>query len=115
MLVGCVIARTLESGQEIPPDDGRPKFDSQGCAVIVLTRGRNFIAIPGSQELRPRAMTLVGIRDALARTYDDVDKNHTLQMAAALSYYFVLSVFPALILLSQWLRICSYPTFSTRQ
>jgi membrane protein len=45
-------------------------------------------------------MKLVRIRDALARTYDDVDRNHTLQMAAALSYYFVLSVFPALILLS---------------
>jgi len=33
-------------------------------------------------------------------TYTDVDKNHTLQMAAALSYYFVLSLFPALIFLS---------------
>jgi membrane protein len=45
-------------------------------------------------------MTVVCIRDALARTYEDVDRNHTFQMAAALSYYFVLSVFPALILLS---------------
>jgi hypothetical protein len=38
---------------------------------------------------------LVRIGDALARTYDDVERNHTLQMAAALSYYFVLSIFPA--------------------
>jgi membrane protein len=29
-----------------------------------------------------------------------VDRNHTLAMAAALSYYFVLSLFPTLIFLS---------------
>jgi membrane protein len=40
------------------------------------------------------------IKDAVLRTYDDVGDNHTLQMAAALSYYFVLSLFPALIFLS---------------
>src|SRR5205814_6642865 len=38
--------------------------------------------------------------EALVRTYTDVDRNHTMQMAAALSYYFVLSFFPALIFLS---------------
>src|SRR5215510_5416435 len=37
---------------------------------------------------------------ALVRTYGDVLRNHTMQMAAALSYYFVLSLFPALIFLS---------------
>src|SRR3954453_16920978 len=40
------------------------------------------------------------IKTALMRTYDDVARNHTLQMAAALAYYFVLSLFPALIFLS---------------
>lgn len=40
------------------------------------------------------------IKTALTRTYADVLGNHTLQMAAALSYYFVLSLFPALIFLS---------------
>ena len=39
-------------------------------------------------------------KDALERTYTDVLRNHTLQMAAALAYYFVLSLFPALIFLS---------------
>jgi uncharacterized BrkB/YihY/UPF0761 family membrane protein len=43
---------------------------------------------------------LEGIKKALARTYGDVLRNHTMQMAAALSYYFVLSLFPALIFLS---------------
>jgi membrane protein len=42
----------------------------------------------------------VGIKHALIETYEDVPRNHTLQMAAALSYYFVVSFFPALILLS---------------
>ncbi|HEX7961563.1 MAG TPA: YihY/virulence factor BrkB family protein [Terriglobales bacterium] len=45
-------------------------------------------------------MTFAGLKTALGRTYTDITKNHTLQMAAALSYYFVLSLFPALILLS---------------
>src|SRR5213595_3203183 len=40
------------------------------------------------------------IKTALMRTYGDVLRNHTLQMAAALSYYFVLSLFPALIFMS---------------
>lgn len=39
-------------------------------------------------------------KDALVRTAEDVNRNHTLQMAAALSYYFVMSLFPALVLLS---------------
>jgi membrane protein len=39
-------------------------------------------------------------KDAFTRTYVDVGRNHTLQMAAALSYYFVMSLFPALIFLS---------------
>src|SRR3954470_8643492 len=40
------------------------------------------------------------LREALVRTYDDIGSNHTLQMAAALSYYFVMALFPALIFLS---------------
>ncbi|MGA8439433.1 MAG: YihY/virulence factor BrkB family protein [Candidatus Sulfotelmatobacter sp.] len=42
----------------------------------------------------------VGLKRALIETYEDVPRNHTLQMAAALSYYFVVSFFPALVLLS---------------
>jgi membrane protein len=45
-------------------------------------------------------MKLQSVKRALARTYARVDRNHMLQMAAALAYYFVLSLFPALIFLS---------------
>lgn len=45
-------------------------------------------------------MRLAFAKTALVRTYSDVTRNHTMQMAAALSYYFVLSLFPALIFLS---------------
>src|SRR6266436_9600754 len=45
-------------------------------------------------------MTLPEIKGALWRAYTDISRNHTLQMAAALSYYFVLSLFPSLIFLS---------------
>lgn len=45
-------------------------------------------------------MQIALVKDALEKTYTDVLRNHTTQMAAALSYYFVLSLFPALIFLS---------------
>ncbi|HYL15698.1 MAG TPA: YihY/virulence factor BrkB family protein [Terriglobales bacterium] len=45
-------------------------------------------------------MWITDLKRALVRTYTDLMRNHTLQMAAALSYYFVLSLFPALIFLS---------------
>jgi membrane protein len=47
-----------------------------------------------------RSMKLALVKGALQQTYSDVLRNHTMQMAAALSYYFVLSLFPALIFLS---------------
>lgn len=45
-------------------------------------------------------MTIQGFNLALRRAYHDIDREHLLQMAAALSYYFVLSLFPSLIFLS---------------
>src|SRR5881275_3596617 len=45
-------------------------------------------------------MTFESVRSAFWDTYEDVGRKHTMQMAAALSYYFVLSLFPALIFLS---------------
>jgi len=56
-----------------------------------------------SQKRKTRIQAVVRperIKHALGRTYGDVLRNHTTQMAAALSYYFVLSLFPALIFLS---------------
>jgi membrane protein len=48
---------------------------------------------------------------AVARTYHDVLRNQTLQAAAALSYYSILSVFPALILLSAVMAYIPLPNF----
>src|SRR5215467_4703320 len=45
--------------------------------------------------MKPRA-----IKDALWQTYHRLERRQTLEMAAALAYYFVLSLFPALIFLS---------------
>jgi membrane protein len=52
---------------------------------------------------------LIRVKSAFARTYADVLRNHTLQMAAALSYYFVLSLFPSLIFLSAVLAYLPVP------
>lgn len=45
-------------------------------------------------------MTLRGVRNAFWRTVEGVSRKHTFQMAAAMAYYFVLALFPALVLLS---------------
>ena len=42
----------------------------------------------------------VKVKEALWRTVEAVPAKHTLQMAAALSYYFVISIFPAFLLIS---------------
>lgn len=46
-----------------------------------------------------RSVRFRSIRHAMASAYHDVIRHHALQVAAALSYYFVLSVFPCLIFL----------------
>jgi membrane protein len=57
-------------------------------------------AKPGFATRISSFMKIRSLRYALWRTSKDINRNHTLQMAAALSYYFVLSLFPALIFLS---------------
>jgi membrane protein len=45
-------------------------------------------------------VTVAGLKRAVGATYHDLVKHHTLQVAAALSYYFALAIFPGLIFLS---------------
>ena len=45
-------------------------------------------------------MQIRKVKSAVVRTYANVERNRTLQMGAALSYYFVMALFPALIFLS---------------
>ena len=52
-------------------------------------------------------MRIADIKYAFASAYRDILRHHALQVAAALSYYFALSVFPGLIFLSatvSWMR-----------
>jgi uncharacterized BrkB/YihY/UPF0761 family membrane protein len=68
-----------------PPADLRSQQLPPYCALTVS---------------RSKSMSRDPIKPALAGTYGDVLRNHTLQMAAALSYYFVLSLCPSLVVLS---------------
>ncbi|HEX4783073.1 MAG TPA: YihY/virulence factor BrkB family protein [Candidatus Sulfotelmatobacter sp.] len=54
-------------------------------------------------------MDLGAVKRAFASTYRDLVRHHTFQVSAALSYYFVLSVFPALIFLSAIVGFISLP------
>ncbi|MGB9360087.1 MAG: YihY/virulence factor BrkB family protein, partial [Candidatus Sulfotelmatobacter sp.] len=56
-------------------------------------------------------MTFARIKWAIANTYRDAIKNQTIQAAAALSYYSILCVFPALILLSAVVAYIPLPNF----
>ena len=49
------------------------------------------------------------IKRALGRSYQDVLRHHIIQVSAALSYYFVLSVFPSLIFLSAVVGLIPLP------
>jgi membrane protein len=55
------------------------------------------------------AVRISGVRRAISRAYQDLGRHHTLQTSAALSYYFVLSAFPSLILLSAVLGFIPLP------
>jgi membrane protein len=54
-------------------------------------------------------MRLSLIRNILARIYHDLQCNHTMAMAAALSYYFLLSLFPLMIFLAATLAYIPIP------
>jgi membrane protein len=54
-------------------------------------------------------VTRAGLKRALTATYHDVLQHHVLQMAAALSYYLVLAVFPGLIFLSSVMGLIPLP------
>lgn len=57
----------------------------------------------------PRNVTRAGLGQAFKAAYRDVVKHHTLQVSAALSYYLILSVFPALIFVSAVLATLLLP------
>jgi membrane protein len=59
-------------------------------------------------------VTWGGLKRALAATFRGVLDNSTLQMAAALSYYLVLSIFPALMLFFAALAALPFPSFYNR-
>jgi len=54
-------------------------------------------------------ITRADLNTALLRFYADLEQKHMLQMAAALSYYFVLSLFPALIFLTAAVALLPVP------
>lgn len=56
-----------------------------------------------------RWITFPDIRDAVSNTYRDISNNHLLALAAGLSYYFFLSLFPALIFLAALLGYIPIP------
>ena len=59
-------------------------------------------------------MTAQNIGAALRRTWDAIPRKHTLHVAAGLSYYFVLALFPALIFLSAGVAYLPVPDLFER-
>ncbi|MGB7863584.1 MAG: YihY/virulence factor BrkB family protein [Candidatus Sulfotelmatobacter sp.] len=63
------------------------------------------------KQSRVESMMFANTKRALASSYHDVLKNQTFQAAAALSYYSILCIFPALILLSAVMAHIPLPNF----
>jgi membrane protein len=57
------------------------------------------------------SVRLLHFKNAAVNVVRDMEKNHTMAFAAALSYYFVLSLFPFLILLSAIVVYLPVPDF----
>jgi len=62
--------------------------------------GSPMLAMKAVQTMGLFGSRFVRVKDALWSTVEAVPAKHTLQMAAALSYYFVISLFPAFLLIS---------------
>ncbi len=69
--------------------------------------GKRLEALPHLTESREWIVRLGQIKTVLGHTYDDVQRKHTMQLAAGLSYYFVMSFFPLLIMLAA--SLASFP------
>lgn len=54
-------------------------------------------------------MALRTVKTVIVRVWDDINNNHTMAMAASLSYYFVLSLFPLLMLAGAILSLLPVP------
>ena len=55
------------------------------------------------------------VKVVAVNVYDDINKNHTLAFAASLSYYFVLSLFPAMIAMAAVLGFHPFRTSGARR
>jgi membrane protein len=64
-----------------------------------------------NSKLHLKGVRFASIKRAIANAYGDALKDQTLQAAAALSYYSILSIFPALILLSSMMANIPLPGF----
>jgi membrane protein len=62
--------------------------------------GSPVLAMKAVQTMGLFGSRFVRVKDALWSTVEAVPAKHTLQMAAALSYHFVISLFPAFLLIS---------------
>ena len=74
---------------------GHPRFGQQETAD--RPRSAHPAGTPPACEQHPSYVQLDQVKNALARTYSNVQAKHTTQLAAGLSYYFVMSLFPLLI------------------
>jgi membrane protein len=82
------------------------------CLELVFRRIGCFVPQEYNDKHAGRTLKQVtrdALTRALRRTYDDLVQHHALQVSAALSYYFILSVFPALILLSAVVALMPVP------
>jgi membrane protein len=74
-----------------------------------LERTLEFLGLSSRRSEHLSSVTWAGLKAALTDAMRHVQDHHTLQVAAALSYYFILALFPGLIVLSALLSLIPMP------
>ncbi len=88
------------------------KQRAQAIQDKVLSQGKESALEPdvSAHRNRERRLTFESWKRVLKRSVDDVANNHILAFAGSLSYYFVLSLFPALIALAAIVSLLPVPS-----
>jgi membrane protein len=107
-LVGAAMASNYLSSRRSRREDRLPPFQAgrEGAAVVSGGRGRSATA--------PSEIPAPGWKDILLRAYANISKHRILALAAGMTYYSILAIFPAIAALVAIYGLFSDPTTIAR-
>jgi len=109
LAVGFVVGRLMSSGWQMLPSQrgGDRSASAIGSTIETGNRGRST----GS----PADVPAAGWKDILLRVYDNIGQHRVLALAAGITYYSILALFPAIAALVAVYGLFSNPASIARQ